>query len=305
MSDTLLIERQGVTADQLPAIQDIVPTDRRLLPAPLEALQEVANMMAQAGALVPAPLRGKPDVCMAVAYMAALHGTDPIATASQTYLVSDKIAFMAQYINAIVRPHLEGNPTYTFQGAGANRAVMVTATPKGGVALTYQSPIMGQISPKNSPLWKTDPDQQLCYYGVRAWARRHMPGVLLGVYAVEELQQITVRDVSPTVNRFDDSDIDDLPEAEVTTDEPETFEPSGGFAAAEQADAPAVEQEEPAEDPQEWFETMKGRVDDAEDRPALDALWRTTRTNHKRLADEDKAAASDLTERFKAKGKAL
>ena len=292
-------------AENPPLARDIVPTDRRLLPAPLEQIQEVGALIQSAGAFVNKDLRQDPGACVAVAYMAALHGTDPIMTASKAFLVNGRLAFEAQFISALVRQHIDEPFDITFQGAGAQRFCIVKGKVKGK-DLLYQSPIIGQIKVKNSALWHTDPDQQLgAYYSVRAWARRHMPGVLLGVYAVEELQQITVRDVSPTVNRFDDSDIDDLPEAEVTTDEQETFEPSGGFVAAEQADAPAVEQEEPAEDPQEWFETMKGRVDDAEDRPALDALWRTTRTNHKRLADEDKAGASDLTERFKARGKAL
>jgi hypothetical protein len=40
---------------------------------------------------------------------------------------------------------------------------------------------------KNSPLWKGDVDQQLFYYSVRAFARRHFPDVMMGIYTVDEL----------------------------------------------------------------------------------------------------------------------
>src|SRR5690606_11704129 len=43
--------------------------------------------------------------------------------------------------------------------------------------------------PKNSPLWKNDPDQQHSYYSLRAGARRHCPEVILGMFDVDELRQ--------------------------------------------------------------------------------------------------------------------
>lgn len=44
------------------------------------------------------------------------------------------------------------------------------------------------LQPKNSPLWKADPDQQHFYYSGRAMCRRHFPDVLLGVYARDEME---------------------------------------------------------------------------------------------------------------------
>jgi hypothetical protein len=49
------------------------------------------------------------------------------------------------------------------------------------------SPKLKDISPKRSPLWQTDPDQQLGYYARRSWARRHKPSILLGMHDVDEL----------------------------------------------------------------------------------------------------------------------
>ena len=52
----------------------------------------------------------------------------------------------------------------------------------------YKSPEISKITPKNSPLWKSDPDLQFSYYSGRALCRKHFPHVLLGVYDVDELE---------------------------------------------------------------------------------------------------------------------
>lgn len=295
MTDTLMIE----DANDLPSARDLVPTDRRLLPAPMAALVEVGNMLAAAGALVPKDLRGKPDICLAVAYMAALHGTDPVATASQTYLVGDKIAFMAQYINAIVQRHLAEKPIYTYQGEGATRAVMVTAKLKSGQVIEYRSPQVGQITVKNSPLWKSDPDQQLAYYSIRALARRHMPDVLLGIYAVEELQQVSIRDVTPPpADPFRDEPEEPLEHVEAEVDgetATQAFEPSGGFTTEleGQTDS-AAPQVDVADDPLAWAEGCKADAREAADEAALGLLWDENEANRRALHKLDKTAHADL-----------
>lgn len=282
------------TFADVPLARDLVPTDRRLLPAPLERLQEAADIIAQAGGLVPAELRKDPGACMAVAYMAALHGTDLVATASQTYIVSGKIAFMAQYLNALVQRHFADKPAYVYQGTGQTRAVKVTAKLKSGQVIDYTSPQLGQISPKNSPLWKTDPDQQLSYMAIRALARRHMPDVLLGIYAVEELQSISIRDVTaPPPDAFaSDEDLDNLPEAEATVDgeQDAPFEPSGGFT--EQTQEPTYNPA--ADDPLEWAELCKQDARDATDETKLRTLWTANKPNRDALKKMDPTAFNDL-----------
>jgi hypothetical protein len=57
------------------------------------------------------------------------------------------------------------------------------------VTREYQSPPLGTIKVKNSPLWQADLDQQFHYYGTRAWARRWRSSVILGIYTVEEAQE--------------------------------------------------------------------------------------------------------------------
>ena len=183
------------------------------------------------------------------------------------------------------------------------------ATPReGGAALIYSSPRVGQITPKNSPLWKSDPDQQLCYYSIRAWARRHMPGVLLGIYAVEELQQIVVKDVTPPPpNVFgDDAHIDDLPEAELVSEE-EAFEPSGGWSTGNtESDPPVIDAVGPQfDDPMVFFAECKVDVAEASTRAVLAALWRSTETDRKALLNADRASSLELDALFTARQKEL
>jgi hypothetical protein len=65
----------------------------------------------------------------------------------------------------------------------------VTGTFKGeATSCEYTTPQLKDITPKNSPLWQSDPDQQMAYFGVRRWGRRYCPDILLGVFARDEIE---------------------------------------------------------------------------------------------------------------------
>ena len=46
---------------------------------------------------------------------------------------------------------------------------------------------MAQAAVRNSPLWKSDPKQQLAYLAIKKWARLFTPDVILGVYTPDEM----------------------------------------------------------------------------------------------------------------------
>lgn len=299
--------------------QSIMQMDKKLLPAPLEALTEVAHMLAKSDILVPKAFRGKPDLCLGIAYQAALWGTDPVATAKKSYLVNDQIAYEAQLINAICLRHFDDRPTYRYDGDGAQRFVTVTVRVKGQV-LTYTSPRVAVIHPKNSPLWKTDPDQQLAYMAIRAFARRHMPDVLLGVYAVDELQQVQVKDVTPVApDPFAAEDEADLEHVEPEMDDAAP-EPSGGAdyttaqkpqeGGQERRQRPSAPQQAEAawalrDDPMAFFEEAKAAVAQAASEPDLGALWSATEANRRALFDADPISAEELDQAFNDRLKAV
>lgn len=168
----------------------------RIAPQNLGEVIKFAEVMARAGKMLPAHLQGDVGACMAIALQALDWQMNPFAVASKSYFVSNRVAYEAQLIAAVVntRSGIKGRLRYDYEGEGATLTCTVTGT-LDGTECTYQSPPMGAITTKNSPLWKTDPRQQLGYFSARSWARRHCPEVILGVYDRDEAQEI--KDVTP------------------------------------------------------------------------------------------------------------
>ncbi|MGB6229744.1 MAG: recombinase RecT [Litorimonas sp.] len=173
------------------------------LPQPKTAqdLMEMAQLMAKAGPMVGAPFRREPGACMAIIVQAGRLGMDPFALSSKAYLVNGSIAFEAQAIMAMVyaSPAVDGRLAFEFSGEGDQTRVKVTGRVVGTLApCTYESETLAVMKKGgNSPLWQKDPRQQMTYYAARAWARRHVPDVLMGVYSVDEMEGATARDVTP------------------------------------------------------------------------------------------------------------
>ena len=164
-----------------------------------------ARMMAVSSVAVPKHLRGNPGACLAVVIQAIEWRLSPYAVANKSYSVNDRLAFESQLIQAVIlqRAPIEGRLKVEYTGDNEQRVCRVWATLQNGDVVDYTSPPRGRIVPQNSPLWKTDPDQQQFYYSARALCRRHFPDVLLGIYARDELEDSPrigpdrARDVTP------------------------------------------------------------------------------------------------------------
>lgn len=164
---------------------------------------EFAKVMAVSGIAIRGHLRNNPGACAAVIMQAQRWAMDPFTVGNKSYAVNDQLAFESQLIAAVIntRAPIVGRLKTRFEGQGNARKCIAWATFRGDTEPTVvESPPIGNINPKNSPLWKTDPDQQLSYYTKRLWARRECPEVLLGVYDPEELDERgpeRARDVTP------------------------------------------------------------------------------------------------------------
>lgn len=155
-----------------------------------EQVMQFARMMALGGIALPEHLRGNVGACLAVCFQALEWKMSPYAVANKSYSVNNRLAFESQLIQAVIlqRAPIRGRFAYEYTGDGDKRRCTVSATLADGTgAVEYQTPELGRIGPKNSPLWKSDPDQQLAYFAGRALCRRHFPDVLLGVYEREEM----------------------------------------------------------------------------------------------------------------------
>jgi hypothetical protein len=151
---------------------------------------------------------------------------------------------------------IAGLISYDFAGEGEALSVTVTATRRGET-----NPRTIAVSLKeartNNEMWKRQPQQQLCYHGVRVWARRWTPAVILGVYSREEMGPII------------DGTAETLPEApQATTDARQAMNdaiPLKAVAARtpppERKAGPPEYDAEPAEKPQRTDEQWRVWID--------------------------------------------
>lgn len=203
-------------------------------------VMEVAKLMAISGVAVPKHLRGNPGACLAVVIQALEWRLSPYAVANKSYSVNDRLAYESQLIQAVIlqRAPIDGRFRAEYSGAGQRLKLRIVAKLKGSdQEVDYESPEIGEIKPQNSPLWKSDPPQQLYYYSARALCRRHFPDVLLGVYARDEIDNDDdergperARDVTPPKKLADKLDM--LADASKSAPKPtvpvESFDPDTG-----------------------------------------------------------------------------
>jgi hypothetical protein len=216
----------------------------------MRALVAFSEMMAKSAVTVPDHLKGKPADCMAIAMQAAQWGMNPFAVAQKTHVVSGRLGYEAQLVNAVIQNSgaIVGSFHYEYQGAGASVSCRVGAVLRGEAAVTWGEWLAADtVTVKNSPLWKTNPKQQLGYLQVKNWARLYCPGAILGVYSDDELDELPpARDMGPADEvRGPRRKSDAAPAPAATVVDASTGEISEGQAApppppAPKASAPAA-----------------------------------------------------------------
>ena len=157
----------------------------------MDEVIQFAQLMAGGGPMIGSAFRNKPGACLGIIMQASRLSMDPFALSQKSYLVKDTIGYESQAVISMLYASgiIDGRIRYSFEGEGQERVCIATAKVKGDPnPITHRSPPYKQIQPKNSPLWKSDPDQQQSYYTARAWGRLHAPDVLMGVYTREEAE---------------------------------------------------------------------------------------------------------------------
>lgn len=172
----------------------------QIVPSNMDQAMEFAVMMSKAGDMIRPQFRNNPGACLAISMFAWRVGMDPFVVSNKAYITVNtkgggnvtQVAYEAQLINAIInlRAPLAKRLRATYSGAGQTRRITIVGYIQGeDEPLEYESPEVKDIKVQNSPLWQADRDQQLWYYGVRAWARRHFPEITMGAYTREEIEE--------------------------------------------------------------------------------------------------------------------
>ncbi len=202
----------------------------------MASIDKMASMMASGKTTVPQHLRGNQADCFAICLQAIQWGMNPFPVAQKTHLVNGTLGYEAQLVNAVVvnSGAIKGRFDYEFFGPW-ERVIgkfKVIRKEKDGKPVEYRVPdwtfadesgcgvkviahlssgqarevtlLLQQARTRNSTLWADDPKQQLAYLGVKRWARLYTPDVILGVYSVDELEEIDV--TPPSNNPQDGSD---------------------------------------------------------------------------------------------------
>ena len=192
--------------------------NRKIVPAELDMKQAIqtAQLMCRAKTMLPAHLHGNPGECLAIIMLAKDWGMNPYSVGQATYMPtgSNRVAFTGQLVNAVINKSrkLVMPLRYEYKGEGINKECTVYGTlyyydwedhklkkepqersvtvkmpqniAKKGTKGTYY------IDKGNSPLWDSDPEQQLAYKAQRFFCRKHMPEILMGVYTGEEVLEM-------------------------------------------------------------------------------------------------------------------
>lgn len=156
----------------------------------LDRIERIAIRMAEGRMTVPEYLRGNVGDCMAIAMQAMLWNMDPFAVAQKTHIVSGRLGYEAQLVNAVLQNSgaIRNAPAYEYRGDGNALECRVGCVLRGEEVMRWGEWLsVAAVTTKNSPLWKTNPRQQMGYLQVKNWARAFAPGAILGVYTVDEL----------------------------------------------------------------------------------------------------------------------
>jgi hypothetical protein len=200
MSETTTIESTSAALDLPPA--NTTTTGLVLHADNMESMMRAAELMAAGRATVPKHLQNNPSDCMAVIMQAMQWNMNPFVVAQKTHLVNGTLGYEAQLVNAVVQSSgaITGRFHYEYQGEGRDLECRVGATIAGESAITWGEWLkLSAVTTQNSPLWKTNPRQQIGYLQVKNWTRAYTPGALLGVYTSDELidSQPRERDITP------------------------------------------------------------------------------------------------------------
>jgi len=187
----------------------------------LDRMMRLADIMASGRCTLPKEYRGSPGDCLAVVMQAMQWRMNPYAVAQKTLFVNGVIGYEAQLVNAVIVESgaIEGGFDYDWYGPWekvigkfeeksrvkdgetikyrvpgwtlqdeAGIGIRVTATRRADHQAKTLDLLLSQARTRNSTLWADDPRQQLAYLSVKRWGRLYTPGVMLGVYTPDELQ---------------------------------------------------------------------------------------------------------------------
>jgi hypothetical protein len=202
MSETVVNLPQAAPARR--EIQNVVDAVPILDTARFEHMQRIANVLARSS-MIPETLRteGNKDNkvalpfeqilsnCFLVVNQAARWGMDPFAVISCCSVVHGRLAYEGKLVAAVLEAKLGVHLIYEWDDkAGDQAGIKVSGTlPDGRTEFVTGTVGQWKTTGPGSP-WIKQPRLQLAYRGSREWGRLYAPGVMLGVYGEDEMDNL-------------------------------------------------------------------------------------------------------------------
>ncbi len=167
----------------------------------MDRMMKIADVMSQGISTVPKHLQGKPSDCLAIVMQAARWGMDPYVVGQKTHVINGTLGYEAQLVSAVLTATgaIRGRFHYEYRGEKDLMECRVGAVISGEKDITWNEWLcVSEVTIKNSPLWKSNPKQQIGYLQVKYWARAYTPWAILGVYTPDELEERVEREINPT-----------------------------------------------------------------------------------------------------------
>lgn len=209
-------------------------TDTSLLlldQAAMANMMKLADFMASAKSTVPQAYRNNPGDCLAVVMQATQWRMNPYTVAQKTHFINGNIGYEAQLVNAVIsnsgaikgqfhyewfgewtkvigkfeiKTSTKDNKTSEYRVPGWNLkdeeglGIKIWATLKGETEPRVLELLLAQARTRNSTLWADDPKQQIAYLAQKRWTRLYAPGVIMGVYTADELEDYQPQEIDVT-----------------------------------------------------------------------------------------------------------
>lgn len=167
--------------------------------ARFEHMQRIAGIMARSS-LVPEALASQ-DMpferaqanCFLAVNQAVRWEMDPFAVAQCMSVVKGKLCFEGKLIAAVIESKLGIKLFYEWNDAlGDALAIKISGTYPGETApRVIEGSVREWKTTHSGSPWANQPRKQLAYRGAREWGRLHSPGIMLGVYSDDEMEDLS------------------------------------------------------------------------------------------------------------------
>jgi len=173
-----------------------------------KTLIEMSTMLAKS-TILPIQYQNRPENCFIMLDLASRMGVSPMVVAQNLFIIQGKPSWSGQAIASLIRSSEQFKNVelhYIGEEGKDNWGAYVTAERNGktlkGASVTIKMAKAEGWYQKSGSKWQTMPELMLAYRAYTFFGRAYAPELLMGLHAVEEIEDITPNK-SSVVNPFE------------------------------------------------------------------------------------------------------